>query len=634
MKNRIREGIAFVLWLVLFAVICRIFVYGMEQQGYEYIPPIANNDTQENIQDPIAWEQEGEEETEEQKKEKEKNRKKSEKKQKKKKEALKKARKVSFEKSLEKFPSSYHSALKALHEKHPNWHFEAVNTAVTWDKALDNESQVGKNSIEINPYTHLSYVSMEPGAYNQADDSFTAVDAGGRYTPSKAVVAYYMDPRNFLTEAGIFQFEDLSYNQYHEQKVVQKILNSTFMKGSYTCIITNKKGKKSTFTQSYAETFMTAGKKAGVNPYHLASRVIQEVGSQGSASVSGKSGYYNFFNVAAGDSPGGGAVAKGLAYAAGSGSYYRPWNNPYRAILGGSQFLGEEYINEGQDTLYFQKWSVVNGDKLFWHQYMSNVQAPTSEASIMYQAYKDVNCLEEEFVFRIPVYSNMPNTVCKLPGKILNPNHYLRSIKVTADGKALSFSPKFTYETTSYAVRVSKDTKKVTIAAKPVSSYASVQGNGSKALRLGTNVVSLTCVAQDGSRLTYRIHIIREKGETNSGSQEKTERPTKRPTEQKTEKKTQEKTDAATREPGTTQEATESELPEKTEVFSTSEEGEKENGTDGEYAKQSNSVCYGGTHGGETQGEQSSVYRASHGGSSDSIQNNAAGGTDGGSITP
>lgn len=598
MKNRMREGIAFVLWLVLFAVICRIFVYGMEQQGYEYIPPIANNDIQENIPDPIAWEQEGEKQKQEQEKSR-----KNKKKQKKKRAALKKARKISFKKSLEKFPSSYHSALKALHEKHPNWHFEAVNTAVSWDKALANESQVGKNSIEINPYNNLSYVSMESGAYNQADDSFTAVDAGGRYTPSKEVVAYYMDPRNFLTESGIFQFEDLSYNQYHEQKVVQKILSSTFMKGSYTCTITSKKGKKSKFTQSYAKTFMIAGKEAGVNPYHLVSRVIQEVGSQGSDSVSGKSGYYNFFNVAAGDSPGGGAVAKGLAYAAGSGSYYRPWNNPYRAILGGAQFLGEEYINDGQDTLYFQKWSVVNSDKLFWHQYMSNVQAPASEASIMYQAYKDVNCLEEEFVFRIPVYTNMPGTVCELPGKISNPNHYLRSIKVTVGGKALSLSPKFTYETTSYEVRVSKNINKVKIEAKPVSSYASVQGNGSKALRLGTNVVSLVCIAQDGSRLTYRVQIIRGKEEINSGSQEKTERPTKRPTEQTTEKVTQEEPDTVTQEPGTTQEATEAELPEKEEVFATSEEGEKENGADGEYAKQSNSVCHEGTCGGETQGE-------------------------------
>ena len=445
MKDRMREAAAFLLWLAVFAVVCRLFAYGMERQGYEYIAPAAGGSGDEGSGDPLGgeslWDGDTEEEIQEQTE-------RSRKKRQEKKESLRKARAVSFEKALERFPSSYHSALRALHKAHPDWHFEAVQTAVSWDRALANESRTGKNSIEIDPYSHISYVSMEPGAYDQSDDTFTAVDAGGRYTPSREVVAYYMDPRNFLTESEIFQFEDLSYNKYHTQKVVRKMLETTFMNGSYTCVVREKDGTTRPLTKSYAETFMTAGKEAGVNPYHLVSRVIQENGSGGSAAVRGTGGCYNFFNVAAGDSPGGNAVARGLAYAAGTGSYYRPWSDPYRAIVGGAQFLGEEYINEGQDTLYFQKWSVVDGEKLFWHQYMSNVQAPAAESSMMYHAYRDVDCLEEEFVFRIPVYSNMPSAACGLPGARSNPNHYLSSIRVRKDGKDCALTPKFRFRLT------------------------------------------------------------------------------------------------------------------------------------------------------------------------------------------
>ena len=58
-------------------------------------------------------------------------------------------------------------------------------------------------------------------------------------------------------------------------------------------------------TISYAETFLLAGVYSGVSPYHLASRVKQEVAGAGrfassvTGTVPGFEGYYNFYNIGA-----------------------------------------------------------------------------------------------------------------------------------------------------------------------------------------------------------------------------------------------------------------------------------------------------------------------------------------------
>ena len=43
------------------------------------------------------------------------------------------------------FPSSYITALQALHEKYPKWSFKAYQTGIDWSTAVDNEGRVGLN---------------------------------------------------------------------------------------------------------------------------------------------------------------------------------------------------------------------------------------------------------------------------------------------------------------------------------------------------------------------------------------------------------------------------------------------------------------------------------------------------------
>ena len=154
-------------------------------------------------------------------------------------------------------------------------------------------------------------------------------------------------------------------------------------------------------TYTYAETFNEAGKNNNVNSIYLTSRALQEQGKNGSstAEMTGSDGktYYNYYNFNAYGSSTSEVVQNGLSYAEENG-----WDNPYKSINGSAQKIGDDYINNGQDTMYYQKYNVKNGD--YDHQYMANIEAPSSESQKSYNVYKNAGMLDYSFNFEIPVY--------------------------------------------------------------------------------------------------------------------------------------------------------------------------------------------------------------------------------------
>lgn len=70
-----------------------------------------------------------------------------------------------------------------------------------------------------------------------------------------------MDPRNFLYEDYIFQFEELGYNEdLHTINGVNTILaNCQYLQGNKIEYMTTE-GKKATINKSYAQVLMEAGK--------------------------------------------------------------------------------------------------------------------------------------------------------------------------------------------------------------------------------------------------------------------------------------------------------------------------------------------------------------------------------------
>ncbi len=298
---------------------------------------------------------------------------------------------------IEQFPESYRAALTALKEAHPNWMFVKMNTGLEWDTVVAEELYGGRSLIPTSLGGHL----LE-GSYSKSWSY-----------PTEEALEYYLDPRNGLTEERIFQFEQLTYNEsYHEgcQPALQSFLDNTFMKGNVPGWTPS--GQEGT----YAYAFWIIGKAMNISPFHLASRVYQEQGQGTSPLISGTypgyEGYYNYFNIGASGSTDKAIIESGLEYAK---TYTPPWDSHYNALHFGAKVLGSNYISKGQDTLYLQKFDVDNSNNgMYWHQYMQNICAPSSEAKSIRKLYEEVGALENVFVFKIPVYDNMPE-VCPLP---------------------------------------------------------------------------------------------------------------------------------------------------------------------------------------------------------------------------
>ena len=289
------------------------------------------------------------------------------------------------------------------------------------------------------------------------------------YYATRPILEYYMDPRNGLTEERIFQFEQLTYNEsYHTYEAMNRFLTGTFMDPS-------KKVPGTNLSYPYLIWSFGAESIRRVSPFHLASRIIQEQGRQGtgdliSGTYPGYEGYYNYFNIRATGTTHAEVVKNGLEYAKGvweqkfrqliadgtANAQDEPtWKalySAYFALEDGADFISRNYIQKGQDTLYLQKYNVnPNGYyPVYTHQYMQNISAPTTEARNIRNLYNEAGALDMEFNFKIPVYLNMPETAVPYP--TIEENLYLTvpegydTTTIYVDGVAYPTETKFGYQ--------------------------------------------------------------------------------------------------------------------------------------------------------------------------------------------
>lgn len=293
---------------------------------------------------------------------------------------------------IEQFPESYRPALEALKQQHPNWTFVRQNTGLDFQTVINNELQGGKSLVYKSYGDYCKEGQHSPNWYFASED----------------ILKLYMDPRNSLQENAIFQFEQLTYNEsYHTEAAVESFLNNTFMNSSSPAPRTD---------MTFSHIFWAIGAEQQISPFHLAARVYQEQGQGTSPLISGSypgyEGYYNYFNISASGSTNEQVIVNGLTYARNNN-----WNNAYASILGGANVISANYIKKGQDTLYLQKFNVSStaSNPVYTHQYMQNIAAPTSEALSMKKLYESAGALENTFVFKIPVYENMPASPCPMP---------------------------------------------------------------------------------------------------------------------------------------------------------------------------------------------------------------------------
>ena len=165
------------------------------------------------------------------------------------------------------FPGAYQADLRSLKSAHPNWTFVPMRTGLDFNTSVSKEMG-GKSLIQ------RTASNVEKGWVGNPCPS----EIGWNYA-TRPAVAYHMDPRNFLTETYIFQFEQLTFNaSYHTESAVQSFLNNTFLKGK---LADDPQGR------TYAKAFYEIGSGRKLSPIHLASRVYQEQGQGTSGLISG-----------------------------------------------------------------------------------------------------------------------------------------------------------------------------------------------------------------------------------------------------------------------------------------------------------------------------------------------------------
>lgn len=312
--------------------------------------------------------------------------------------------------TLNEFPESYYGGLWLLHNLHPNYNFRAYNTGLDFYTVLDNEDSGSRSLANYN--SHPAWCQSGSPVY----------DGGGWMAAENNVVQYFLDPRNYLDPQHIFSFELLSFDETCQ--TIDGV--RTIVAGSFLA---------DTSEYDYASIIYDAGRTANVSPYFLASRILQEMGYQGQSdlchgTLPGYEGYYNFYNIGSTPDPTieNGALIHGAQYAMWGqnpeeeeitpveASLLLPWDNVQDAITGGALWIASRYTEAGQDTLYFQKFDVIdNDDGLYEHQYAQNISMAYSEGTRYFNGYASINMIDSAFTFVIPVYSNMPEEYGVMP---------------------------------------------------------------------------------------------------------------------------------------------------------------------------------------------------------------------------
>lgn len=281
-----------------------------------------------------------------------------------------------------KYPG-FKAKLDAVKRERPGWKIRIMETGLDWNEVIRREGDgVGRSPR-----------SLVQGKYGEWIVSNQTYDNGSWRAASDKAISYVMDPRNWLNpnNSSILQFMQLSYFEVSDENVKTALKDTFFDNMDNARIINN------------------VSRDYNINVFFVVARIIQEQGYKGSATwkmdSDGKS-YYNPFNINASGNGVSEIIKNALQRAKDKG-----WDTFEKGLRGGIEKIGTDYINEKQDTLYLQKFDVESKGTLYSHQYMQNIDAPRTEASILKSKMDKINgVLDNNVVLLIPVYNNMPAT--------------------------------------------------------------------------------------------------------------------------------------------------------------------------------------------------------------------------------
>lgn len=279
------------------------------------------------------------------------------------------------------FPVSYVEYLKDLHELYPEWEFEPFITNLDWETSVDEERTPHSQQL-IENIVSASFMCSCSSCKGKIQESPNWVSA------SREAVAYYMDPRNFLTPEYIFQFESTAFNENHTIEGIETILRYTWMYNS-KIVYLDGLGNEKTYTENgvapkYSEVILKAARDSGVSAYYLASKIVQEVGSTSSANAGGASGknapyngIYNYYNIGAYT-----GVADGLKWA---NAYMKTTRSVVMYKIAstlGAQVVTVPYETEvyyvGTSGGFYRVSAIVGGKKYTGYVLKSDISAKTT----------------------------------------------------------------------------------------------------------------------------------------------------------------------------------------------------------------------------------------------------------------
>ncbi|MBQ3409414.1 MAG: hypothetical protein IJH12_09455 [Clostridia bacterium] len=320
----------------------------------------------------------------------------------------------------------YYEYLSKLKKQHPNWSFKMYKTGEDFQNCVDKSNNANAVSVPAG-WGKEWYSYDENGA-------LIFIDSGPWYKASRECTAAMMDPRNFLNEAQIFQFEvpkrtaeNVSLEDV--KKVFSDVKWANADKFSY--MDTNK--NIVTLDKSFAELLYDVCIEYNFNPLQAASSIKIEQGNgdvpgamTGRGTIPGYEGLYNYGNIGAY------AYAYSDIESAGECGLIRArsegWDSPEAAIRGYIEHEISKFVEGGRDCKYLKKFDLANG----WEIYMSNFLGAYNEADVVYSGAN----LDAPYEFKIPVFENMPENLCELPAEpnwALNVNGGVKKQNIVAE---------------------------------------------------------------------------------------------------------------------------------------------------------------------------------------------------------
>jgi len=123
--------------------------------------------------------------------------------------------------------------------------------------------------------------------------------------------------------------------------------------------------------------------------------------------------YYNIFNIRATGTTTAQVIANALEKAKKEG-----WTTIEKCLDAGIEFIGGSYITIGQNTMYFEKFNVVNTTKeysYYTHQYAQDLLYAQNQGTKLKAILSGIDAIEYPYSFVIPLYEGMTEEACERP---------------------------------------------------------------------------------------------------------------------------------------------------------------------------------------------------------------------------